>query len=73
MREYTFLPGNFSTLYRCPKQKVNNMVNRLSYDPYERREQLVLTNNPDGKHFMNVNSLTRRYLLLTLLDYGIIK
>ncbi|KAF6040043.1 hypothetical protein EB796_001650 [Bugula neritina] len=48
IKENTFLPGNFSTLYRCSKEKVQNMVNRLSYDPYERREQLMLADNPEG-------------------------
>lgn len=54
IKENTFLPGNFSTLYRCSKEKVQNMVNRLSYDPYERREQLMLADNPEGLQIKNI-------------------
>jgi len=49
MREHTFLPGNFSTLYTTPKEKVSSMIDRLYYDPYERRDQLTLSSNPDGE------------------------
>ncbi|XP_067952162.1 uncharacterized protein [Watersipora subatra] len=48
LRENTYQPGNFSTLNKCSREKVEDMVNRLSYDPYERREQLILDSNPEG-------------------------
>ena len=66
MRDNTFHPGNFSTLYKCPKERVHDMVNRLSYDPYERREQLILTDNPEGacKSEILLSSLTKKSLFL---------
>ena len=53
MRDHTYLPGNFCTLYRPPKERIREMVNRLNYDPIERREQLILTDNPEGILFGN--------------------
>lgn len=51
MRDNVFLPGNFSTLYLTPREKVDSMVARLYYDPYERREQMMLSENPEGKAY----------------------
>lgn len=49
MRENNFMPGNFRALNVGSKEKVAAMVNRLNYDPYERRDQLTLSDNP-GKN-----------------------
>lgn len=49
MRENTFLPGNFNTSYKTTKQKVAEMVSRLSYDPYERRRHAA--NEPTGNQY----------------------
>lgn len=54
MRENTFIPGNFSTSYKSTKQKVAETINRLSYDPYERRQKRHMAEMQTGNRCSHI-------------------